>query len=214
MRPSYLVGLMVAFIAAQALAFLYGNTPKALVQLDPANARHMCSQIAEELQRSSSNWAIVGWQLALVSALLGAIGGLVGRGSPTETRWYRIGAGALLATLGTSLSATAAVSIARSNAASSAAAAATFALKVKDDTQAYEKCLDAKAQWLESRVDSLDQLPPPGKRSDQIRSTTDAQLDSGARPPVGSASGNDLPGRTPVPPANAGGAKARTGANE
>lgn len=53
--------------------------------------------------------AIVGWQLALVSALLGAVGGLVGRGSPTETRWYRIGAGALLATLGTTLSATAAL---------------------------------------------------------------------------------------------------------
>jgi len=213
MKPSYLVGLAVAFVAAQALAFLYGNTPTALVQLDPASARQMCRQIAEELQRSSSNWAIVGWQLALVSALLGAIGGLVGRGSPTETRWYRIGAGALLATLGTSLSATAAVTIARSNAASSAAAAATFALKVKDDTQAYEKCLDAKAQWLESRVDSLDQLPPPGKRSDPAVSSTDTQTESGARPPAASTSGNDLPG-TPLAPANTGGAKARSGANE
>lgn len=171
MKMSHVVALAAALLGIELLAFLYGNAPRALVGLDPAQARGMCLRIAEEMQRSSSNWAIVGWQLALVAALLGAIGGLVGRGSPTETRWYRIGAGALLATLGTSLSATAAVSIARSNAASSAAAAATSALKAADDEQAYEKCLEAKANWLESRVDSFDQLPPPGKRGEHTASS-------------------------------------------
>jgi hypothetical protein len=153
--------LAVALVAIASLAFaMAGNDARGPLFTTPEAAGKMCLGLATDLQRTSSRWALASWGLALTATLLSAIGGLVGRGPDGETRWYRVGAGMLLATLGSSLSATAAYSVTRSNAASAAGAAATRALGEPDALERYKLCLEAKSRWLESRADSLDQSPP------------------------------------------------------
>ena len=158
------------------------------VAANSAEAGTMCMGLAADFQQTSSRWAIASWALALVASLLSAIGGLVGRGQDNETRWYRLGAGVLLATFGSSLSATAAYSVARSNAASAAAGAATAALAAGDPSEQYKRCIMAKAQWLESRTDALDQTPPPqpkaatsNARTEPSRTSRRSAADAGAQ---------------------------------
>jgi hypothetical protein len=137
--------------------------PRGPIDASSADAAAMCVRLARDLQSASSNWAIASWVIGLLATLLSVLGGIVGQG-PAGSPWYQRGAGVLLASVGSILSATAAYSVARSNAASSAAAAATLALGEPDRASAYRKCLDAKAQWLASRTDSLDQSPPPATK--------------------------------------------------
>jgi hypothetical protein len=122
-----------------------------------------CKQLSEDLQQTSSNWAVAAWAAGIVGGLLTALGGIVGAGQEKD-HFMRRAAGVLLATLGSSLAATAAYSVSRSNAASTAAASASMGQTESDDVARFNSCLKARAEWLDSRVDSLDQAAPPQAR--------------------------------------------------
>src|SRR4051812_30051314 len=153
-----IAGLVFAGGLLFGLVYLFVIHPavRGTVSASPERSAEMCLTMAAEFQRASTNWSITSWAAGIISALLSAIGGSVGSGVPDEKRWYRRSLGVILATVGSSLAATAAYSVARSNAASSAAASATVALAQTDPAQRYTQCIDAKAQWLQSRADSLD----------------------------------------------------------
>jgi hypothetical protein len=136
-----------------------------------------CADFSKNLQKTSSNWAATGWTAGILAGLLSATGGIVGTG-PDNARWYRKGAGVLIATLGGSLAATSAYSVSRSNAASSAAASAASALSLESDRQMYQQCATARASWLDSRAESLDQSPPPqAPKTRPAHTTPEAEKD-------------------------------------
>jgi hypothetical protein len=179
-----------SLIVVVCLYLVFGPTGRlnATFAGHPKQAFELCVSLEQDLQRSSSNWAIVSWIAALAASLFSAVGGLVGSGrsdGAPSPPWYRAGAGVLLATVGSTLAATAAFSVARSNAASAAAAAATLALSEPTEREMYRRCVAAKAQWLQTRADSLDQNPPPTPKGGQ------RSLDVG--PPAASSSAGGSP---------------------
>lgn len=187
-----LVLALALFIIVTGLYLVFGPTGhlNATFTGRPRDAFNLCIVLAQDLQRSSSNWAIVSWVAALAASILSAVGGLVGSGradGAASPPWYRAGAGVLLATVGSTLAATAAFSVARSNAASAAAAAATLALSEPTQQGMYQRCVAAKAQWLQTRADSLDQNPPPTPKGGQ------RSLDDGGHPAPAPSTTADSP---------------------
>ncbi len=181
-RTAVCTGLVIVAVCAFTL-WATGAKVEVQGRINPtsADSEKMCVELARDFQETSSRWAIASWSIAIVATLLSAIGGLVGRGAEDEKRWYRLGAGVLLATVGNSLAATAAYSVARSNAASTGAAAATSALTAKDSVERYRRCIAAKSQWLESRSDSLEQNPP----SQPMEEPTPQETQNGERSDAG-----------------------------
>jgi hypothetical protein len=185
-----LVGAVLLGLGALAV-WGYSAPPSAVV--DPFNPDNrievMCLRLSAEFQRTSSRWAGFSWMAAVLATILSAAGGIIGSGREGESRWYRRGAGVLLASLGSTLAATGAYSVSRSNAASSAAAATTLALREESPARVYAACLEARAQWLQSRVDSLDQGPPAGPKGDGPDRLKKASASDAGAPPVDSAVG-------------------------
>jgi len=136
------------------------------------NGDQICRTFSESMQATSSKWAILAWVAGIGGTVASVVGGALGLGKDTD-RMARRSAGVLLASLGGVLAATSAYSVSRSNAASDASAQATRARKHGEDLDKFGGCLDARADWLESRSSSLDHSPPtlPKKDDGQPRSS-------------------------------------------
>jgi hypothetical protein len=145
-----------------------------------------CLALTKDFQQESSKWSILAWIAAVAGTVLTTTGGILGAGAK-EDPWYRRGAGVLLASLGASLAAGSAVSVSRSNAASTAASAAVLAVTETKDEERYFQCARAKAAWLQSRPDSLDQTPPPQHRESDGQGITPSSKGTSSRS-AGSAS--------------------------
>jgi hypothetical protein len=187
---SLALGAVVVVLLA-GLACTIGGAEHVQANVAPfakSTAAANCAAIAADLQVTSSRWAVASWLSGILAALLAVIGGILGQGADPEAPWYRRGAGVLLATLGTALASTSAFSVSRSAAAGDAAAEATLALGSRDPYELYGLCLAAKAEWLRSRAESLDQTPPP--------SNNKAASGQQGRPPNASSS-NELEATAP-----------------
>ena len=130
------------------------------------NGDDICRVFSQKMQGTSSKWAGLAWTAGIIGTLSSLLGGILGAGKDTD-KLYRRSAGVILASLGSLLAATSAYSISRSSAASNAAAQATRARGEATDVTRFVKCLEARAQWLESRAASLDKTPPPGPKTDR-----------------------------------------------
>ena len=148
-----------------ALAVMVAACGSVQAPMAPYQAGHggeVCAKVASDLQSTSSRWAGSMWAAGITGALLVIAGGLIGGGVASDP-WYRRGAGVMVSALGASLGTFSGYSYARSDAASAATVAATNALTEKDDRAAYDRCADAKAKWLGSRIDSLQANALPKK---------------------------------------------------
>jgi len=179
-----LILAMLVFFGCAYLVFGPMERLNATFAGTPKEAFNLCVSLQQDLERSSANWAIVSWVAALSASILSAVGGLGGPGRSDRAPappWYRAGAGVLLANVGSTLAATAAFSVARSNGASAAAASATLALSKSNQLEMYQRWVTAKALWLQTRAGSLDQNPPPSPRGGP-RLLELGPLSPGARP--------------------------------
>ena len=158
LRRSWFV--MSGLILLVATAAACGSIQAQIAPYQTGNGGAVCQTVASDLQNTSSKWAASAWTLGIAGALMVVTGGVVGPGISGD-QWYRRGSGVLISTLGASLGAFSAYSYARSDAASTAAVSATRALVEKDDRSAYDRCVEAKALWLGSRIDARQKNPPP-----------------------------------------------------
>lgn len=129
------------------------------------NGARLCGALADRMQLTSSHWSVGSWVVGFLATVLVAAGGIVGPGDRSANGW-RKGAGVLLATVGGLCASSSAFMVSRSTAAATASGSATLAIATAasndsdGDRLAFRNCLFAKSQWLQSRTDSLAQLPP------------------------------------------------------
>jgi hypothetical protein len=156
--------LLLSLAAVSSCGFISTGHIPAYNSTNP-NGDEICGDFSQKMQGTSSKWAALAWTAGIIGTMGSLLGGILGAGKDTD-KLYRRSSGVILASLGSLLAATAAYSISRSSAASDAAAAATRARAEPDDHARFVKCLNARAQWLESRAASLDKTPPPGPKKD------------------------------------------------
>ena len=161
------VGGIIGLYYFSGLASLDVPLDHQFIPYQPGRGVALCQKLAVGMQERSTLWSVASWLMSFFSVVLLSVGGIIGSG-PENARWWRKGAGVLLATIGGTLAASSAFAVARSTAAASASANAIVALydtqthaRLVDDEESYIRCLEAKVLWLRSRSEALAQLPLP-----------------------------------------------------
>lgn len=165
--PFLVIGGIIGLYCWAGIANLDVPLDHQFIPYQPGRGVALCQKMATGMQQRSTLWSVVSWLLSFFSVVLLSIGGIVGSG-PENARWWRKGAGVLLATIGGTFAASSAFAVARATAAASASANAIVALydgqthsRIADDEDSYIRCLEAKVLWLRSRSEALAQLPLP-----------------------------------------------------
>lgn len=165
--PLFVVGGIIGLCCYSGLANLDVPLDHQFIPYQPGRGVALCQKLASGMQQRSTLWSVASWLMSFFSVVLLSIGGIIGSG-PENARWWRKGAGVLLATIGGTLAASSAFAVARATAAASASANAIVALydtqshaRLADDEESYIRCLEAKVLWLRSRSEALAQLPLP-----------------------------------------------------
>ena len=165
--PLAVVGGIIGLYCWSGIANLDVPLDHQFIPYQPGRGVALCQKLAAGMQERSTLWSVASWLMSFFSVVLLSIGGIIGSG-PENARWWRKGAGVLLATIGGTLAASSAFAVARATAAASASANAIVALydtqthaRLADDEESYIRCLEAKVLWLRSRSEALAQLPLP-----------------------------------------------------
>lgn len=190
LAPLAVVGGIIGLYCWSGLSNLDVALDHQFIPYQPGRGVALCQKMAAGMQQRSTFWSIASWLMSFFSVVLLSIGGIIGSG-PENARWWRKGAGVLLATIGGTLAASSAFAVARATAAASASANAIVGLydtqphiRIADDEESYVRCLEAKVLWLRSRSEALAQLPLPSMAKNRNTSPT-----TGAQPAVNSSEG-------------------------
>lgn len=167
LAPLSLLGGIIGLYCWAGIANLDVPLDQQFIPYQPGRGVALCQKMATGMQQRSTLWSVASWLLSFFSVVLLSIGGIIGSG-PENARWWRKGAGVLLATIGGTFAASSAFAVARATAAASASANSIAALydtqthgRIAEDEESYVRCLEAKVLWLRSRSEALAQLPLP-----------------------------------------------------
>ena len=167
LAPLAVVGGIIGLYCWSGILNLDVPLDHQFIPYQPGRGVALCQKMATGMQQRSTFWSVASWLLSFFSVVLLSLGGIIGSG-PENARWWRKGAGVLLATIGGTFAASSAFAVARATAAASASANAIVALydsqphaRIADDEESYVRCLEAKVLWLRSRSEALAQLPLP-----------------------------------------------------
>ncbi len=148
--------LLVLFVILFAVRV--GTMEAPLEAYDKGKGFQQCAALASQLQGISARWVVVAFAVGLLALAASGLGGYLSKES-FFVDWLKplpvvlALSGTILAWFGTNI-------VSRADKASHAAAICTRALalandKVKTDADAYQQCVQAKADWLASRAQNL-----------------------------------------------------------
>ena len=153
-----------------------GGKSKGIIFTHPEKAKAkpglFCSCLSEAARRTSSNWLIVAVIVGLLGASFVLLGGALGPPEGAKPGTLPGERGIILAGLGALLISLSVYANSRATAASETSAKAHTALAL-DQNNMYNVCIDAKSEWISSRVESAASLlnrvsgeKPPGEGED------------------------------------------------